>query len=320
MRKRFLCSSLYQAVLPYTELEDVLFLPDDALSKGAPGIDLAGIEGAILQPRFIQKGLLDNLPDLRFVQATGAGVDAADLQEVKKRELVLCNSRGVMSSSIAEDVFAKILFFSRKIRHVEFMRNKHAWDTFGQDQWMCTCYDDLEGRTLGIMGFGSIGTEIAKRAAAFSMKIIILSAHEHKDQRISGCYLPEEKEAFLSQCDYAVICLPLTKSTWHFVDSAAFSAMKKSAVLVNVARGAIVDTDALIFALQEREISGAALDVFEEEPLPEMSPLWECPNLFLTSHKAGMGDTWKKKIGNLFLRNMDHYRNGDPLENVISLS
>ena len=125
---------------------------------------------------------------------------------------------------------------------------------------------------------------------------------------------------FYGSCDFLVLALPLTADTHHMIDRKAFLAMKESAVLINVARGPIVDTQALLWALEEDRIRGAALDVFEQEPLPEDSVLWHHPKLFLTPHKAGMGDSWKRFIGELIVRNIEHFELQEALENRIIIA
>lgn len=315
---KYLCNELYRHLLPRTYDDRILYLSNEECEKCGEGYDLSEIEGMIAQPFYVNKAFLDRMPKLKWVQITGAGYDRADVEELKKRKIILTNTRGVMSISIAEDVFSKMLFFSRELRHMEEDCRNGYWDMFGQDQWMCSCYTDLYGKTLGILGYGSIGSEIAKRAAAFGMKIQVFGRHPVKDLLVSKCYVGQEKlPEFYGSSDFLVLALPLTEATYHMVDREAFHAMKKSAVLINVARGPIVNTKDLIQALDEGEIRGAALDVFEQEPLPKDSALWHHPKLFLTPHKAGMGDSWKRFIGELIVRNIDHFELHEALENTI---
>lgn len=316
---KILCNALYKHLLSEEAAKDILFLNDDQCDACGEGYDLSEIEMAIMQPFYFNKAFLDRMPKLRVAQITGAGYDRVDLEELKKRNIILCNSKGVMSVSIAEDVFAKMLFFSRQIRVVEKDRVEHKWDMFGQNQWMCSCYDDLYGKVLGIMGYGSIGKEIAKRAKAFGMKNYTYGSRLYLDDPLvdQSFVHSEQLQSFYKKCDYIVICLPLTKETRGMVHDQAFADMKESAVLINVARGPIVDQRALINALNNGAIKAAAIDVFDTEPLPGDSELWECPNLFISSHKAGMGDSWKHFIGDLIMRNIEHYKKEKPLENKI---
>lgn len=315
---KIICNDLYKPLIREEYYKDILFLSNEECGTLAREYDLSDVEMAVLQPFYVQKDFLDRMPNLRFIQITGAGYDSSDIEEVKRRNLMFSNTRGVMSISIAEDVFCKLLVISREVRRIEQDKNRHVWDMFGQDQWMCTCYQDLYGKTLGIMGYGSIGREIAKRAAAFGLKIYVYDAVEQTDQSITKCYVGEKSlEEFYSSVDYLTISIPLNEKTRHMIDEKAFSSMKSSAVLINVARGGLVDTQALIHALRTKEIKAAALDVFEEEPLPSDSPLWDIENLYMSPHKAGMGDSWKGFIGNLIMRNIDHFMAKENPENLI---
>ena len=138
--------------LTFKDVHDITFYMSIGIMECAEGIDLSDVEGMIMQPFYVNKDFLDRMPNLKWVQITGAGYDRVDIEEVKKRGLVLTNTRGVMSISIAEDIFSKMLFLSRKMRTIEADKKAHVWEMFGQDQWMCTCYADLYGKTIGIMG------------------------------------------------------------------------------------------------------------------------------------------------------------------------
>lgn len=319
---KVICNALYRHLIDEEHQKEILFLTNEECDKNGEGYDLSEVEMAVLQPFYVNKGFLDRMPNLKFVQITGAGYDRVDVDELKKRGITMSNTRGVMSISIAEDVFCKILFISREVRQVERDRAARQWDgvSAGQDQWMCTCYQDVYGKTLGIMGYGSIGQEISKRAKAFGMRIHVYDVFPQTDPNIDQCFIGADKlDAFYPTCDYIVVSIPLNEKTRHTINDAAFEKMKDSAVLINVARGPLVDTEALICALKEKKIKAAAVDVYETEPLPKESPLWEIDNLFMSSHKAGMGDTWKGFIGALIMRNMDNYLQGAELENVIRL-
>ena len=319
---KVICNSLYKHLIDKEHQEKMEFLTNEECDRNGEGHDLSKVEMAVLQPFYVNKTFLDQMPNLKFVQITGAGYDRVNVEEVKKRDITMSNTRGVMSISIAEDVFCKILFISREVRQVEHDKATHHWDgvSKGQDQWMCTCYQDVYGKTLGIMGYGSIGQEISKRAKAFGMNIHVYDVFPQTDPNIDRCFIgPDSLDEFYPSCDYIVVSIPLNEKTRHIISTKAFEKMKSTAVLINVARGPLVDTEALIEALKEKKIKAAAVDVYETEPLPSDSPLWEIENLFMSSHKAGMGDTWKEFIGDLIMRNMDHYLQDEELENVIRL-
>lgn len=318
-QKKFLCNKLYEYLFSEENARQVTFLEDDDFRD--PSRDFSGVEGVLAQPFLITKDFLDRAPDLKWVQVTGAGYDAADVGEIRRRGLTLTNSRGVMSRSIAEDVLCKILFFTRKVREVEQNKRDHKWNSFGQDQWMCKCYTDIFGKKLGIVGYGSLGHEVAVRAKAFGMDIRAYDIKKYDEQELTECYTDAAGlDKLLRESDFVLLTIPLFDSTFHMINDEVFDKMKPTAMLINVSRGPIVDERALERALRERKIAWAACDVFEQEPLSADSPLWELPNIFITSHKAGMGDTWTYFIGQLMERNIGHYLAGEPLENVINLS
>ena len=323
MGYKFICNQLYKYLLSPELCEEILFLDDDQFKKAendTSAFDFSEVEVLICQPFFMRQPLLKQMPKLKWLQDTGAGFDAADCEYIKSRNITLTNSRGVMSRSIAEDVMLKMLFFARKVREIEQNKRDHYWNLFNQDQWMCVCYTDLYGKTLGILGYGSIGYEIAIRAKAFGMNVIAFGLDECDTTPLSKYYKKVEDIGFiLQQSDFVSVNLPLLSSTRHIINREAFEIMKPTAMLINVARGPIVDEQALYEALRDRKIACAACDVFEQEPLSPESPLWELDNMFITSHKAGMGDSWTTLIGELIERNIHHYLAGEDLENIIKL-
>ena len=317
--QKFLCNKLYEYLFSDEVAKQMTFLNDDEFRDVTR--DFSGVEGVLAQPYLITKEFLDRAPDLKWVQVTGAGYDAADVEEIRRRELVLTNSRGVMSRSIAEDVMCKILFFTRKVREVEQNKRDHKWNSFGQDQWMCRCYTVVYGKKLGIVGYGSLAHEIAIRAKAFGMDICAYDIKEYDEPELTKCYTDAAGlDTLLRESDFVLLTIPLFDSTRHMINDEAFDKMKSTAMLINVSRGPIVDEQALERALRMGKIAWAACDVFEQEPLPQDSLLWELPNIFISSHKAGMGDTWTYFIGQLMERNMAHCLAQEPLENVINLS
>lgn len=320
MEYKVICNQLYRNLFKTEYLDKIYFLSDEECETGKTEHSLDCVEMAILQPYYVRKRLLDKMPQLKYIQVTGAGYDQADLTEIIERKITLANTCGVMSKSIAEDVFAKILFFTRRLRTVEEDRKNHYWNYFGQNQWMCSCYVDLYGKTIGILGAGSIGLEVAKRAKAFDMKVCVYARNKKESAYIDKCYCDEDglKELY-AVSDVIVVSLPLNNSTRHMISEIALKQMKKSVIIINVARGPIIDTFSLVAALKRGDIAGAALDVFEQEPLPIDSELWEIPNLFISSHKAGMGDSWKNFMGRLLMHNVDSFYLHGTIDNVVQL-
>ena len=323
MAYKYICNDLYEKLIPEDLKPEILFLSDEQLHKAEnePGLyDFSGAEVFVGQPFFMRPALLSQMPELKWLQCTGAGYDAADAGYIRERGITLTNSRGVMSISIAENAMMNMLFFARMVRQVEEDKRNHYWNMFGQDQWMCQCFTDLYGKTLGVLGYGSIGYQIALRARAFGMNVIAFGLDDIDTSPLSHYYRSmDDIYTILEQSDYVSINLPLLPSTYHLFNDEAFRHMKPNAVLMNLARGPLVDTDALIRALKSGTIAGAACDVFEQEPLPADSPLWDIDNLYISSHKSGMGDSWVGLIGELIVRNLRSYKAGRALENVIRL-
>jgi phosphoglycerate dehydrogenase-like enzyme len=178
--------------------------------------------------------------------------------------------------------------------------------------------EELTDQTCGIIGYGNIGTEIGKRAKAFGMRVIATRSNpqapsEYVDEVLSNEQLPE----LLAQSDYVVVTAPLTAQTKGMLGKTQFEQMKPSAVLINIARGQLVKEQELIEALQVGTIAGAGLDVFEKEPLPESSPLWELENVILTPHSAGIFSRLEKNSFNFFLAQLQRFIKGEELKNIV---
>jgi phosphoglycerate dehydrogenase-like enzyme len=295
----------------------MLFIEENDIDK-LPA-SMKGIEIFIGQPYFVKKNLLDKLPDLKWVQITGAGYDRVDVECLKERKIVLTNTRDVMSISIAEDVFSKMLFFTRRMREFESARKDRIWESFGSNQWMSTIYFDLYGKTLGIVGDGSIAGEIAIRAKAFGMIVIAYGRTDKKNpdfhEFVSG---KEGLTKLAKNSDVIVIAIPHTPQTDRLIDREFFQSVKSGCIFINVARGGIIEEKSLIQAIKEKNLY-AALDVFEKEPLLKESELWDLNNVYITSHKSGAGDSWVVFLKELIAGNLSSYQAGLPLKNQIPL-
>lgn len=177
--------------------------------------------------------------------------------------------------------------------------------------------DDLTTKTLGIVGHGGIGAATARVAKAFGMQVLALRRGPIEDPNVDVAFAADGLHELLAGSDYVVLALPLTDATHHLVDAAALSAMRPTAVLVNVARGGVVDQAALVEALTRRTIRGATLDVVEPEPLPGDSPLWVLDNCVVTPHDAGYSPLAGERLGRLFVENLGRYRSGQALVNEV---
>jgi phosphoglycerate dehydrogenase-like enzyme len=248
---------------------------------------------------------------LRWVHAAAAGVDGLLFPEVVAGQVVLTSSVGAHTVALPEHVMAVILLFSRRL-HVA-LRNQQArrWDR------QALLGDELAGKVLGILGLGAIGSALAARAAAFGMRVVGTKRVPAPVPNVERVYGPEATDEVLQAADYVVILLPLTPQTRGLIDARRLRLMKRTAVLVNVGRGPIVQEAALLAALREGWIAGAALDVFEREPLPADSPLWGMENVVITPHVSGASPSYFDRVIPLFCENLRRYLAGAPLVNRV---
>ena len=252
-------------------------------------------------------------PGVRWIHSRSAGLEQTLFPELVQSDVVLTNGSGVFSPSLGEFVVAAMLYFAKDFRRM--IRNQAAgvWEQF--DMTM------LSGQTLGIVGYGSIGRAVAVRARAFEMNVIglrfRLSQQSQKDPLIDQSYGPEQLREMLSRSDYAVIALPLTQQTRGLIADGEFAVMKKNAVVINVGRGPTVDERALIKALSENRLRGAALDVFEQEPLPQGHVFYSFENVLLSPHCADHTPDWLDNAMRLFLAQLERFRQGVGLLNVV---
>lgn len=251
-------------------------------------------------------------PRVRWVHSRAAGLDNLLFPELVESKVPLTNGSGVFSQSLGEFALAAVLFFAKDIRRM--LRNQQAgrWEQFD--------VDEIARQTVGIIGYGDIGRAVARRAYAMGMQVLALKRHPPAahDPLIERFYKPNALREMLGRCDYVVASAPLTDETRHMVSDAAFSAMKPTAVVINVGRGPVVDEVALVRALREGKIRGAALDVFEHEPLPEGHPLYKMENVLLSPHTADHTRDWLEQAIRFFLRQYERFVKGEPLENVVN--
>ena len=250
--------------------------------------------------------VLGRAEDLRWVQALSSGVDFFDFETLRERDVALTNVAGVHAEPIAEQVLGYLLAFERGI--VEGMRNQHrgVWERYEGGE--------LRGKTLGIVGLGAVGTRTAELGRAFGMTVLATKRDPSTaPDVVDDVYGPDGLHEALIESDYVVVACPLTADTRGLVGREELGCMKGSAVLVNVARGPIVDEAALTEGLQQRVIRGAALDVFEHEPLPQESPLWDLSNVVLTPHMAGSSPAKTSRTADVFAENYAAYRDGRDL-------
>jgi len=247
---------------------------------------------------------------LRWVQIGGAGVDATLYPEMVESDVILTNASGAFDIPISEHVFSMILCFSRGLNM--FIRHQL------EGVWRGTSLMQLAGQTILIIGLGNIGLAVAQRAHGFEMRILAIDPMAtEKPDYVERLEKSDKLHDLLSEADFVAICCPLTKTTFKMIGEAEFQKMKPSAHIINIARGKIIDEAALIRALQEKKIAGAGLDVFEQEPLPADSPLWQMPNVVITTHSAGAAPPTGERSFQIFRENLRRFVAGEPLTNVV---
>jgi phosphoglycerate dehydrogenase-like enzyme len=282
----------------------------------------------ILYCSHVPASALDLAPGLRWVQLHSAGADHLLDQPIMRSQVPITTTSGIHATSIAEYVFASMLAYRWRVPYMTHCQRQGEWPS---GRWALYCRPELRGSTLGVVGYGSIGREVGRLGRAFGMKVLALSRSGRRAEQgyvvpdtgdpegtvPDRFYTPGRPAEMLAQCDYVVIALPMTPATVHLIGEAELRAMKPTAYLVNIARGAIVDEKALLRALQEGWIGGAGLDVFEQEPLPADSPLWNLENVLISPHVSGFSPHYDERAAALFGQNLARYLNGEPLLNTI---
>jgi phosphoglycerate dehydrogenase-like enzyme len=262
----------------------------------------------------LNAGELAQAPKLRWIHTSAVAVETLCLPELFARSVAVSNTRGVQAVPIAEHVMAVVLALSKQLPFVLESQQQARWaqNEFMGDRlpWL------LKGRTLGLVGVGTIGAEIAKRAEAFGMRVIALRRRPAYGVigHVERVYGREELDDFLGQCKVLVICAPLTPETLSLIGATQFAQLPKGAIVVNVGRAKIIDTEALIASLQSGHLGGASLDVFPQEPLPAEHPLWKTPNVILTPHTSGFRQGHWDEVVELFGDNIERWLRGEALK------
>jgi phosphoglycerate dehydrogenase-like enzyme len=252
------------------------------------------------------------LKQVRWIHTRAAGLDRLWFTELLESPALLTNAKGIYSLALAEFVIGAMLFFVKDFRRMLANQAERRWE------WMEL--GTLRGQTVGILGYGDIGQAVARKAKAFDMRVIAVKQRARlEDQDLEpDLLLPAERfEEMMAGSDYVVLTTPLTPQTRGLIGERALRAMRPTAYLINVGRGAVVQEAALVRALEEQWIAGAALDVFEREPLLAESPFYRLPNVLLSPHSADHTPGWVEAGLELFLENFRRYRQGQPLKNVV---
>ena len=278
----------------------ISYQPDES---AAPGTNFAAVDAVVCNGLFLHHDI-DAFERLKFIQLTSAGLDRVPLDRINERGIKLCNARGVYSVPIAEFALAGILNMYKVFNGFYDNQKKHVWDKNRNA-------GELAGSVAAIVGCGSIGSECAKRLKAFSVKLIGVDiVKPQSDLYDEFIETADIKEAF-KKADIVILTLPLTDETRGMVNLDLLSCCKKDALIVNLARGAVINEADLITALKNGLAGGAFLDVFEEEPLREDSPLWDMDNVLVTPHNSFVSDKNADRFFSLAYENLKAFAKGE---------
>ncbi|MBT4140315.1 MAG: D-2-hydroxyacid dehydrogenase [Candidatus Latescibacteria bacterium] len=266
---------------------------------------------------FCTPELLAAAPNLKWVQALSAGVERYPFDELEKRGIIFTNASGVYGAHLADHLMAFILAFSRQLPVLFQAQQAHDWKsrkTYPPG--------DLRGQTLLIDGLGGTGQDLAQRAKGFDMRVIATRRHldRPKPDTVEAVYAHDQLRNVLPEADWVAVCVPLTDETRDRYHNAEFALMKNTAYITNIARGKIINTDALMNALDNKQIAGAGLDVTDPEPLPTDHPLWDYENVIITPHASGHSPNADENILNLICENAQRFVKGKPLKNQVHLN
>ena len=286
---------------------------ESEIEKLAPSADVilySGLTGKAVNFHEVWK----HAKSVKWVHSLSAGVEKVLFPELIDSNVPVTNARGVFKRSLAEFVVLGMLYHYKKVRHLVESQRQHHWDNFN--------VKFVNQRVLGVVGYGEIGRECALLAKGLGVKIHAIRRNPAKsanDPILERVFKPEELNQMLAELDFLVCAAPLTSETHHMISDAQFEALKPDAIVMNVGRGPVIHEAALIRALQNGKIAGAALDVFEEEPLPESSPLWDMENVLISPHCTDRTEDpdWLDLSMRFFVENFERYEKGEALENVV---
>lgn len=266
---------------------------------------LSGVHIAVANKIVFDDELLAQLPDLKVILLTATGMDNLDLEACKQRGIATYNVTDYCTESVAQHVFSLILALTTKLLSYQHMTRSGEWAKSEHFTSLQYPIQELSGKTLGLVGYGSLAKGVEKIATAFGMKICIAA-------RVGSTTAPDGRvllDDLFTQADVISLHCPLTPETKHLINHDAFKKMKKSAVLINTARGAVVDNDALADALKNKDIAGAGIDVLEIEPPPADHPLLanDIPNLILTPHIAWASLEARQRVVDKVRDNLAHW-------------
>lgn len=250
-----------------------------------------------------------NAPSLKWIHCFISGVDAIVGSGLNDLPVVITSTKGIHGPNISDHALAFIFSHLRAFHDAQKAQLEGRWAC---EELMAKCQESCD-QTVGVVGVGAIGMEIARRCKLLGMRVVGAKRTPIQSEWLDECYSMDQLDRLLEQSDFVILILPLTKDTHHLMNAEAFRKMKPNGYLVNLARGAIVDNDALIAALDAGEIAGAGLDIFEHEPLEPDSPLWKHPKIFISHHTAPGGPHYMDRAVQVIAENLRRYQADEPL-------
>jgi len=302
---------------------EVVLLPDDPDARLSPQV-VARVEVAFFSGDIFARGLgrsffaaTQGAPNLRWLHVFHAGVDNPVFGRFLERGVRLTTSSGSTAAPIARTAITGMLMLSRGFPAWLDAQRRRTWIQHPPS----AIPDDLDGQVMLVVGLGAIGSEIARLARVFGLHVIgIRRSPRRDDDPVDEVRPPSELLGLLPSADWLALACPLTSETRRLVDAGALAALKPGARILNIARGEVIDETALIAALERGHVGGAYLDVFEEEPLPPTSPLWEMANVIVTPHNSAASTGNEERVRGYFLRNIEAWGRGEPLVNEVTAS
>ncbi|MZQ75350.1 MAG: dihydrofolate reductase [Peptoclostridium sp.] len=255
---------------------------------------------------------ITRMKKLKWVQLSSIGVDQVSHDFISENGIILTNNRGGYSIPMGEWIVLKILEIYKNSRLFHENQKNRIWK-------LSKNVYEIYGTTIGFLGTGTIAQEAAKRLSGFGTRLIGLNTKGRDAEGFEKCYPLEELDKFLLECDTLVLSIPYTDSTHHIMDKQRLGMMKDGSVIINISRGSIIDENALIEKLEEGKFLGAALDVFEQEPLDKSSRLWEMENVLVTPHNSWVSQMRDERRFEMILENLKRYRDNQPLVNIVDL-
>jgi len=288
-----------------------------AVGDTAEAFTRAAAEGTVIFGWSLAGKLLREVfhmaPGVRWVHTRAAGIDNLLFPELVAHPAVLTNGSGVFSQSLGEFVLGAVLYFAKDFRRMIRNQMEGRWEPFE--------VVEISGQTAGIVGYGDIGRAVATRLRSMGMQVLGMTRRgpllHNVDPLVSQVYGPADRIAMIEQCDYVIVAAPLTPETRGLIGEAEIAAMRPGTVVINVGRGPVIDEGALVRALTEKRIRGAALDVFDTEPLPQGHAFYRLDNALLSPHCADHTADWLDAAMRFFLDNFERYRRREPLLNVV---